>query len=430
MRQRLGIAQALVAEPELLILDEPVSSLDPEGRRDLLALIAELREHSTIIFSTHVLSDVERICDRVGILDHGRLVTEGPLDELLARYAVPLYRIDPEPGQAAAVAALAAELRAIAWIDRVTETESGLIVSVTDADRASAELLPLVVAAGRPPRRVRARAAVARGRVPPARRAGRLMPGLGVLLRKELLESWRTYRTAVVGGLFLFVGLSSPLLAKYTPEILKAVGGDQFGTLVIPTPTVTDAVDQLWKNLAQFGAFAAIILAMGAVSAEQDRGTAAFILSKTASRGAFLGAKAASIAVLLGAATILAVAVGWVYTAILFEPPPVAGWVGLAMLAWLSIGAWAAIAFLGSTVTGSTAAAAGIGFMALLILSVVAAVPSVGAYTPGGLAAPAIALATGAPVDVAAVVTPVISTLVLIAVALAVSVWSFRRREL
>ena len=256
------------------------------------------------------------------------------------------------------------------------------------------------------------------------------MPGLGVLLRKELLESWRTYRTAVVGGLFLFVGLSSPLLAKYTPEILKAVGGDQFGILVIPTPAVADAVDQLWKNLAQFGAFAAIILAMGAVSAEQDRGTAAFILSKTASRGAFLGAKAASIAVLLGAATALAVAVGWVYTAILFEPPPVAGWVGLAMLAWLSISAWAAIAFLGSTVTGSTAAAAGIGFMALLILSVVTAVPSVGAYTPGGLAAPAIALATGAPVDAAAVVTPVISTLVLIAVALAVSVWSFRRREL
>ena len=148
MRQRLGIAQALVAEPELLILDEPVSSLDPEGRRDLLALIAELREHSTIIFSTHVLSDVERICDRVGILDHGRLVTEGPLDELLARYAVPLYRIDPEPGQAAAMAALAADLRAVAWIDRVTETESGLIVSVTDADRASAELLPLVVRQG------------------------------------------------------------------------------------------------------------------------------------------------------------------------------------------------------------------------------------------------------------------------------------------
>ena len=95
MRQRLGIAQALVARPRLLILDEPVSSLDPEGRRDLLALIADLRASATVIFSTHVLADVERICDRVGILDHGRLVTEGPLDDLLARFALPLYRIEP-----------------------------------------------------------------------------------------------------------------------------------------------------------------------------------------------------------------------------------------------------------------------------------------------------------------------------------------------
>ena len=148
MRQRLGIAQALVAEPSLLILDEPVSSLDPEGRRDLLALIAQLRQRATIVFSTHVLADVERICDRVGILDHGRLVTEGPLDELLAGYALPLYRLDPEPGQDTLVAALTTRLAGVPWIERVTATESGLVVMVSDADRASAELLPIVVETG------------------------------------------------------------------------------------------------------------------------------------------------------------------------------------------------------------------------------------------------------------------------------------------
>lgn len=148
MRQRLGIAQALVAEPTLLILDEPVSSLDPEGRRDLLALIADLKARSTILFSTHVLADVERICDRIGILDHGRLVTEGPLDDLLGRYALPLYRLDPEPGQAAATAALAARLATKDWVERVTEETDGMVVSVTDADRASAELLALVVSEG------------------------------------------------------------------------------------------------------------------------------------------------------------------------------------------------------------------------------------------------------------------------------------------
>ena len=121
MRQRLGIAQALVASPRLLILDEPVSSLDPEGRRDLLALIADLRASATVIFSTHVLADVERICDRVGIMDRGRLVTEGPLDELLARYALPIYRIEAEPGQADALARAgrdAARDRLGRWRDR------------------------------------------------------------------------------------------------------------------------------------------------------------------------------------------------------------------------------------------------------------------------------------------------------------------------
>ncbi len=148
MRQRLGIAQALVARPRLLILDEPVSSLDPEGRRDLLALIADLRASATVIFSTHVLADVERICDRVAILDHGRLVTEGSLEDLLARYALPLYWIEPEPGQTVGLAALTDTLRRTAWVDHCSERDGRLTVSVTDEAVASAGLLPLVVAAG------------------------------------------------------------------------------------------------------------------------------------------------------------------------------------------------------------------------------------------------------------------------------------------
>ena len=147
MRQRLGIAQALVDRPRLLVLDEPVSSLDPEGRRDVLALIAEVRETATVIFSTHVLSDIERICDRVGILDRGRLVTEGPLTELLARYALPLYRLVPEPGEDAGVARLRAALHPASWVDRFDEDGVALVVGVTDEAAASRELLRAVVAA-------------------------------------------------------------------------------------------------------------------------------------------------------------------------------------------------------------------------------------------------------------------------------------------
>jgi len=95
MRQRLGIAQALLHGPDIVFLDEPVSSLDPEGRRDLLELIATLRGETTVVLSTHVLADVERICDRVAILDRGRLVSESPLEELLAGHARPIFRLLP-----------------------------------------------------------------------------------------------------------------------------------------------------------------------------------------------------------------------------------------------------------------------------------------------------------------------------------------------
>ena len=147
-RQRLGIAQALVHGPELLILDEPVSSLDPEGRRDLLELVAGLRGEATVVFSTHVLADVERICDRVAILDRGRRVTEGPLEELLAAHARPIYNLDPAPRQEAAVAALLARLRAAPWTTDVTATPAGIRVTVADPDAAAGAILPLVVACG------------------------------------------------------------------------------------------------------------------------------------------------------------------------------------------------------------------------------------------------------------------------------------------
>ena len=103
MVQRLGIAGALVHRPSVVIMDEPVSALDPGGRRDVLELITGLRGATTVLFSTHVLADVERICDRVGIVDHGRLVVEGPLEDLLNQYALPVYRVEAEPGQTEAL---------------------------------------------------------------------------------------------------------------------------------------------------------------------------------------------------------------------------------------------------------------------------------------------------------------------------------------
>ena len=148
MRQRLGIAWALVHRPPVIVLDEPVSSLDPEGRRDVLELITSLRGESTVLFSTHVLADVERICDRVGILDHGRLVAEDELGPLLERYAKPVWRIEAEPGQAAALESLAAALRDEAWVTAVSVDHGLVTVAVSDPEAAARGLLVAVAEAG------------------------------------------------------------------------------------------------------------------------------------------------------------------------------------------------------------------------------------------------------------------------------------------
>jgi ABC-2 type transport system ATP-binding protein len=93
MRQRLGIAQALVTRPKVLLLDEPVSALDPIGRREVLQLMSELKGEATVFYSTHILDDVQRVSDHVAILDHGRLVRAAPTAELLASFTQDRIRV-------------------------------------------------------------------------------------------------------------------------------------------------------------------------------------------------------------------------------------------------------------------------------------------------------------------------------------------------
>lgn len=86
MKQRLGIAQALLNEPKLLICDEPTSALDPIGRKEILDILYKLKNKTTIIFSTHILSDVERICDNIGVLDKGKIVMKGNIANIKEKY--------------------------------------------------------------------------------------------------------------------------------------------------------------------------------------------------------------------------------------------------------------------------------------------------------------------------------------------------------
>jgi len=110
MRQRLGIAQALINAPDLLVLDEPTSALDPLGRAEVLTMIGSLRGRTTVLFSSHLLGDVERICNQVAVLDRGRLVVQGTVEELRRSHGgSTTVRIAVTEGITALVAAIARE---------------------------------------------------------------------------------------------------------------------------------------------------------------------------------------------------------------------------------------------------------------------------------------------------------------------------------
>ena len=300
MRQRLGIAQALVAEPAPARPRRAGQLARPGGpARPARRSSPGLRERATVIFSTHVLDDVERICDRVGILDHGRLVTEGPLDDA------------PGPVRAAALSprarARAGGARSRALADRLrgrrrgstasTARGGGLIVSVTDRSRRVARSCCAHRRGGRrPARRLRARPAVARGRLPAARRSGRRRRhdarSVGPRCARSCWSRGARCACRSSAGCSCSSGSarrcsrgSCRRSSRPRPAISSAPSRSRRRSR--PTRSTSS-----WKNLAQFGAFAAIILAMGVVSPRSW--TAARPRSSCRSpstRGAFLGAK-------------------------------------------------------------------------------------------------------------------------------------------
>jgi ABC-2 type transport system ATP-binding protein len=148
MRQRLGLAQALVNRPAVLFLDEPVSALDPAGRKEVLELIERLRGQCTIFMSTHILSDVERVCDVVGIINQGKLVVEAEQHELLARYTVPAFELEVDPGDEPSFKPWLDGLRAHAWFQTVVQTGPSARVVVSDVQTARQALLAEAAGSG------------------------------------------------------------------------------------------------------------------------------------------------------------------------------------------------------------------------------------------------------------------------------------------
>ncbi|MCL2281364.1 MAG: ABC transporter ATP-binding protein [Dehalococcoidia bacterium] len=148
MKQRLGLAQALMNHPKVLFLDEPCSALDPMGRRDVLNIILKLREFTTVFMSTHILSDVERVCDSLAIINKGKLVTTSTVEALRQRFALSSFDIefDSDPAE------LTILLENQPWVQKVTKLESNntsvLCVLAGDVQSAKRELPQLIAASG------------------------------------------------------------------------------------------------------------------------------------------------------------------------------------------------------------------------------------------------------------------------------------------
>lgn len=140
MKQRLGIAQAMLSDPPLLILDEPTSALDPEGRKETLDLIASLRGHKTVFFSTHILADVERICDMVGIIKDGRLMLNDSIENVKKSHSKRTLLIEVDRPKR-----LMEILQYLNWIESMSPSNNnGILLEVKDLPTAQKELTQII----------------------------------------------------------------------------------------------------------------------------------------------------------------------------------------------------------------------------------------------------------------------------------------------
>lgn len=245
--------------------------------------------------------------------------------------------------------------------------------------------------------------------------------------RKEMLEQWRTYRFLIIAAVLAVFGLTSPLLAKFTPEMLKAIPDVPAELLAaIPAPTLADAVAQYIKNMSQFGILLALLMGMGMVVGEKERGTAAFFLTRPVSRETFLLAKFAALGTTFLVSLGLATVGCWYYTLVLFGPlawGPFLALNGLMLVVFL---VYMALAVLASTLARSQGAAVGLAFFILILFGGIGSLPRIGDYFPGRLFTWGSELVLGSPEPAWAALA--ISLGVILA-ALAAAILVFRRQE-
>jgi ABC-2 type transport system permease protein len=248
------------------------------------------------------------------------------------------------------------------------------------------------------------------------------------LLRKEFKEDWRTARYIVLGALFLVMGFGSPLLAKYTPELMRLIPDVPAELMaMIPPPTLHDAIGQYTKNNLQFGALIVVLLGMGLVAQEKERGTAAMLLTKPVIRTHVILAKWLALMVGLTVSLALSAAAAAYYTMLLFEPLPLWEFALLNVMMLVFFGLYFTAALFASTLARTQAQAAGGAFGLLAILLLAGSLPRIGDFLPGKLIGWGESAVLGAsePAWMALWVS-----LILMAVLLAAACWIFEKQEI
>lgn len=212
------------------------------------------------------------------------------------------------------------------------------------------------------------------------------MTGFGAFLAKELLEIRRTWRIWVIPGMLVFFGVTSPLIAYFTPTLVASIASSQPGVVIqLPEPTARDAFGQFLKNLSQIVTIAVVIAGAGTVSSERSAGTAVLALSKPLSRAAFVLAKLLGQDLLLVGATAVGTLLTWGVTALIFPNPPVAELI-VAVALWLAFALLlTAMMVLFSVVVPSRGGASGAGLVFFFLVLLASTLPWLAGYTFAGL---------------------------------------------
>jgi len=206
------------------------------------------------------------------------------------------------------------------------------------------------------------------------------MNGFGALLKKELKEQLRTYKLLIVAAVFLLFGLGTPLLIKYTPQLIELAGEDL--VIQIPPPSAVMAIAEYASTIGQVGVLVAVLVAMGAVARERSRGTAAMVLSKPVSMGAFITAKLTAMSATFIGALILGSVACYTYTIILIEPADISAFLALNLLVALFLVVCLAITLFFSSLFRNQLAAGGIALIIIIMQALLTQIPGFGDYLP------------------------------------------------